>query len=215
MRSAAARKAKAAADAATAADATAAAATASAAADAVADAASHAAAAAIVPATPAGSGSAAASNRVNARCSYAAAVANGPAVAANVPDETTSVVAASVASPSSAVTKSSKKTNLSAVVAFPAAMANRTGDALLPPAPDLITTALKKSPKKRDNLAADVGHGTTDASVPTKSRYPSRGNTGRKTSTAVGASSHPVAEDDADPIVPAKKAPPAVEKLKL
>ena len=94
-------------------------------------------------------------------------------------------------------------------------MADCTGNALLPPAPDLLTTALKKSPTKPDNLAAAVGHSATDASVPSKSRYPSRGNACRKTSTAVGASSHPVPEDDADPIVPAKLAPLAAEKLKL
>ena len=63
--------------------------------------------------------------------------------------------------------------------------------------------------------AAGVDHGATDASIPSKPRYPSRGKAGRKTSTAVGASSHPVAEDDADPIVPAEKAPLAAEKLKL
>ena len=180
FKSTAARKDKAAADAAVAADATAAAA---------ADAASRAAAATIVPAAPAGSGSVAASNRVNSRRSYAAAVANGPTVAVNVTAETTSVVAASVASPSSAATKSSKKIKLSAAVTFPADMADPTSNALLPPAPDLPTTALK-SPKKHDDLAAAVGHGATDASVPSKSRYPSRCNAGRKTTTAVGASSH-------------------------
>ena len=123
---AAARKAKAAADAAAAADATeaaaAAAATAAASAaadaDAAADAASRAAAAAVVPAAPSGSGSAATSNRVNICRSHAAAVANGPVVAVNVAGETTSVVAASVAFPSSAATKSSKKAKLSAAVAF-------------------------------------------------------------------------------------------------
>ena len=75
--------------------------------------------------------------------------------------------------------------------------------------------AQKKSPKKRDDLAAAVRHGATKASAPSKSRYPSRGNAGRKTSTAVGASSQPVAEDNADPIVPAEKAPLAAENLKL
>ena len=94
-------------------------------------------------------------------------------------------------------------------------MANCTGDAILPPAPDLLTTALTKSPKKRSNLAAAVGHGATDASVTSKPRYPSRGHAGRKTSTAVGASSRPVAEDDADFTVPTEKAPLAAEKLKL
>jgi hypothetical protein len=210
-KSATARKAKAAADSAAAADASAAAAAAFAAADAAADAASRPAAAAIVPAAPAGSGSAAASNRVNTRRSYAAAVNNGPAVAVNVAAETTSVVAASVASPSSAATKSSKKIKLSAAVAFPDAMVDPIDDALLPPAPDLHTTALK-SPKKRDDLAAAVGHGATDASIPSKSRYPSCRNAGRKTTTAVGASSHPLAEDDADPIVPANLASLAAKK---
>ena len=93
-------------------------------------------------------------------------------------------------------------------------MADRTGDAILPPAPDLLTTELKKkSPKKRGDFAAAVGHGATDASVPSKLRYPFRG-TGTKTSTGKGASSHPIAEDDADPIVPAEKAPLAAAKLK-
>jgi len=51
-------------------------------------------------------------------------------------------------------------------VASPAAMADVTGDAFLPPsAQDLHTTTLK-SPKKRDKIAAAVGHGATDASVP-------------------------------------------------
>ena len=220
---AAARKTKAAADAAAAADATAAtaaaaaaaAAAASAAADAAADAASCAAAAAVVPAAPSGSGSATASNWANTHRSYAAAVANGPAISVNVPGETTSVVAASVAFPSSAATKSLKKAKLSVDVAVPAAMANCTGNAILPPAPDLLTMELKKkSPKKRGNLVAAVGHGATDASVPSKLRHPSRG-TDRKTSTAKGASFHPIAEDDAHPIVPAEKAPLAAKKLKL
>ncbi len=179
----------------------------------LADAASCAAATAIAPAAPAGSGSAAASNRIVTRQSYAAAVANGPAVAVNVAAETTSVVAASVASPSSAVTKLSKKIKLSAAVASLTAMADLTGNAFFPPAaPDLPTTALK-SPKKCDDLAAAVGHGATDASVPAyKPRYPSHRNAGRKTATVVGASSHPLAEDDADPIIPANLAYLAAKK---
>jgi hypothetical protein len=105
-----------------------------------------------------------------------------------------------------------KKIKLSATVAFPAAMADPTGKALLPPAPDLPTTALK-SPKKRDNLAAAVGHGTTDASIPSKSKYPSCRNAGRKTTTAVGASSHLLDEDDVDPIIPANLVSLAAKKL--
>ena len=105
-----------------------------------------------------------ASNRVVTHQSYTAAVVNGPAVAVNVSAETTSVVAASVAFPSSAATKLSKKIKLSAAVASPAAMADVTGNAFLPPsAQDLHTTTLK-SPKKRDKIAAAVGHGATDAS---------------------------------------------------
>jgi hypothetical protein len=215
LKNAAANKAKAAADAAAAADATAVATTASAAAATATDAASCAAAATIAPAAPAGSGSAAASIRVFTCQSYAAAVVNGPAVAVNVAAETTSVVAASVASPSSAATKLSKKIKLSAAVASPAAMANVTGNAFLPhSAQDLHTTTLK-SPKKRDKIAAAVGHGaTTDASVPaSKSRYPSRRNAGIITINVVGASSHPLAKDaDADPIVPANLASLAVKK---
>ena len=82
-------------------------------------------------------------------------------------------------------------------------MADVTGDAFLPPsAQDLHTTTLK-SPKKRDKIAAAVGHGATDTSVPaSKSRYPSRCNAGLITTNVGGASSHPLAEDaDADPIV--------------
>ena len=179
---AAARKAKAAADAAAdaaaAADATAtaaasvaAAATASAAGDAAADAASRAAAAIVVPAAPSGSGLSSASNRLATRRSYAAAVTNGPAVTG----VTTSVIATTLASPSSAATRSSKKPKLSAAVLVPGAMADCTDDAILPPAPDLFTTELKKSPNKCGEFAAAVGHGATDASVPSKSRYPSRG----------------------------------------
>jgi hypothetical protein len=212
LNNAAANKAKAAADTA---DATAvAAAAASTAAATVTDAASHAAAATIAPATPAGSGSAAASNRVFTHQSYAAAVTNGPAVAVNVSAETTSVVAASVASPSSATMKLSKKIKLSAAVASPAAMADVTGDAFLPPsAQDLHTTTLK-SPKKRDKIAAAVGHGATDTSVPaSKSRYPSRCNAGLITTNVGGASSRPLAEDaDADPIVPSNLASHAAKK---
>jgi len=226
LKNAAAKKAKANADAAAAADATTAAAATSTATAASIEAASRAAAAtscaaaaATAPAAPAGSGSAAASNRVVTRQSYAAAVTNGPAVTVNVYAETTSVVAASVSSPSPAATKLSvamelsKKMKLSATVASPAAMADLTGDAFLPPsAQDLHTTTLK-SPKKRDNLAAAVGHGATDASVPaSKSRYPSRRNAGRITNNVVGASSHPLAEDDADPIVPANLASLAAKK---
>ena len=81
-------------------------------------------------------------------------------------------------------------------------MADPKADAVLPPALDLPTTSLK-SPKKRDNLPAAIGHGATDASVPSKPRYPSCPISGSKTSTVLGASSHPFAEDDADPTVPA------------
>ena len=210
------RNAKAAAYAATAADATAtaaaaaAAAAASTAADASADAAYCSASTVLVPAESSGSGSAA--SRVNTHRSHAAAVANGHAFAG----ETTSIdAAASVASPSSAATKSLKKPKLFAAVAVLATMANRTGDAILPPAPDLLTKDLKKkSPKMCGDFAAAVGHGATDASFTSNSKYPSRG-TGTKTLTAKGASSHPVAEDDAHPIVHAKKASIAAEKLKL
>jgi len=191
-----------------------AAAAASAAATTVTDAASCAAATAIAPAAPASSGSAAASNRVFTHQSYAAAVTNGPAVAVNVSAETTSVVAASVASPSSATMKLSKKIKLSAAVASPAAMADVTGDAFLPPsAQDLHTTTLK-SPKKRDKIAAAFGHGATDTSVPaSKSRYPSRCNAGLITTNVGGASSRPLAEDaDADPIVPSNLASHAAKK---
>ena len=188
----------------------------------LADAASCAAATAIAPAAPAGSGSAAASNRVVTRQSYAAAVTNGPAVAVNVYAETTSVVASSVASSSPAATKLSaamvlsKKMKLSAAVASPAAMADLTGDAFLPPsAQDLHTTTLK-SPKKHDKIAAAVGHGATDASIPaSKSRYPSHRNAGIIATNFVGASSHPLAKDaDADPIVPANLASLAVKVKK-
>ena len=199
-RKAAARKAKAAADAAAAADTTTAATAASAATDAAADAASCAAAAAVVPAAPSGSGLSSASNRLATHRSYAAAVANDPAVAG----ETTSVNAATVASPSSAATRSSKKLKLSAAVVVPAATADHTGDTT---APDLLTKDLKKkSPKKSGNIAATVEPGATDTSVPSKSRYPSRG-TDTMTSTGKCASSSPVAEDDAHPFVPAGKAP--------
>ncbi len=174
---AAAKKAKAAADAAAATDATAAAAAANVAAAAAADAASRAAAAAVIPAARSGSG-------IATCLSYSAAVADGPAVAG----ETTSVNTATVASPSSAATRSSKKLKLSAAVVVPAAMADCTGGAT---APDLLTKELKKkSPKKRGNFAATVECGATDASVLSKSRYPSRG-TGTKTSTGKGASSSP------------------------
>ena len=191
------KKAKAAADAtdaAAAADTTAAAAAAIAAADAAADAASRAAAAAVIPAARSGSG-------IATHCSYAAAVANGPGAVAG---ETTSVNAATVASPSSAATRSSKKLKLSAAVVVPAATADHTGDTT---APDLLTKDLKKkSPKKSGNIAATVEPGATDTSVPSKSRYPSRG-TDTMTSTGKCASSSPVAEDDAHPFVPAGKAP--------
>jgi len=222
IKNAAAKKAKADADATSAADATTAAATAaaSAASAASAEAAFCAAATAVAPAAPAGSGSAAASNRVVTRQSCTAAVANGLAVAVNVYAETTSVVAASVASPSpvatklSAATELSKKIKLSATVASAAPMADLTGDAFLPPsAQDLHTTTLK-SPKKRDKFATAVGHGATDASVPaSKSRYPSRRYAGIITTNVLGASSHPLAEDaDADPIVPANLASLADKK---
>ena len=212
-RAAAKRKAKAAADAAAAADATAAAAPAIAAADAAIDAASRAAAAAVVPATCSSFG-------VATRRSYAAAVANGPAVAG----ETISVNAATVASPSSAATRLSKKPKLSAAVVIPAATADCTGDATAPDlaatanrtgdatAPDLVKKDLKKkSPKFSCELAASVERGATDASVLSKSRYPSRG-TGTMTSTGKGASSSPVAEDDAHPLVPAGKIPKTAAK---
>ena len=90
-------------------------------------------------------------------------------------------------------------------------MANCTAGAT---APDLLTKELKKkSPKKRGNFAATVERGATDASIPSKSRYPSRA-TGTKTSTGKGASSSPVAEDDAHPFVPAEKATLAAAKSK-
>ena len=225
---AAAKKAKAAADAAAAADATAAAAAAIAAADTATDVASCAAAAAVIPATSSGSGI--------ATCrSYAAAVADGPAVAG----VTTSINATTVASPSSAVTRSSKKPKLSAAVVVPAAMADCTGNVIVPPTLDLLTKEhkkkspkkrgdfadppdlltkehKKKSPKKRGNFSDPVGRGATDASILSKSRYPSRGNAGRKTLTAVGASTHPVAEKDAHTNVPAqKKAATAKKNVKL
>jgi hypothetical protein len=195
---AAAKKAKAAADAASAADAAAAAAAANVAADAAADAASRVAAAAIVPAAHSGSGI--------ATCrSYATSVADGPAVAG----ETTSVNAAAVASPSSVAMRSSKKLKLSAAAVVTAAMADCTGDAI---APDLLTKELKKkSTKKHGEFAATVELGATDASVKSKSRYPSRG-TGTKTFTGKGASSSSVAKDDANPTVPTGKAPPAVAR---
>ena len=215
-RAAAKKKAKAAADAAAAAvaAAVAAAAAAIAAADAATDAASRAAAATVVPATRSGFG-------VATRCSYAAAVADGPAVAG----ETTSVNAATVASPSSAATRLSKKPKLSAAVVIPAATADRTGNATTL---DLAATAdrtgdvtapvlvkkdsKKKSPKKSDDLAATVEPGATDASVLSKSRYPSCG-TGKMTSTGKGASSSPVAKDDAHTLVPAGYAPKTAVKL--
>jgi len=67
-------------------------------------------------------------------------------------------------------------------------MVGLTGDACLPPSTqNLHTTMTQKSPKKRDQIAADIGHGGTDASVAvghvttdafipaaSKSRYPSR-----------------------------------------
>jgi len=67
-------------------------------------------------------------------------------------------------------------------------MAGLTAGACLPPsAQDLHTTTTQKSPKKRDQNAADIGHGSTDApvavghaatdaSIPvaSKLRYPSR-----------------------------------------
>jgi hypothetical protein len=103
-----------------------------------------------------------------------------------------------------------KKLKLSAPVVVLAAMADRTGEAT---APDLLTKELKKkSPKKRGIFAATVERGATDASTPTKSRYPSRA-TGTKTSTGKGASSSPVAEDDPHPFVPAGKAPPCCGKV--
>ena len=137
--------------------------------------------------------------------SYAAAAANGPTVAVNVAAATiSSVVAASVASPSSATMKNlARNGKLSAAVASPAAMAGLTGNACLPPSTqDLHTAMTQKSPKKRDQNAADIGHGgtdapvavghaATDASVPvaSKLRYPSH-----RTTNVGGASSHPLAE---------------------
>ena len=97
--------------------------------------------------------------------------------------------------PSSAVTRSLKKPKLSAAVVVPSAMADRTGDAKVLPALDLLTKEhKKKSPKKRGDIADPVD--ATDASVQSKSRYPSRGNAGRNILTAVGASTNPVAEKD-------------------
>ena len=187
-----AKKAKAAVDAAAAADATAAAAAAYVAADAAADAPSRAAATTVVPATRSGSG-------IATRCSYAAVVADGPAVAG----ETTSGNAATVSSPSTAATRSLKKPKLSAAVIVAAAMADCTVNAT---ALALLTKELKnKSPKKRGYFAATVELGATDASVMSKSRYPSQ-TTATKTSTGKGASSSPVANDDAHPFVPAGKA---------
>ena len=94
-------------------------------------------------------------------------------------------------------------------------MADCTGDAIIPPAPDLLTTELKeKSPNKRGEFAAAVGHGAADALVPLEPRYPSR-CTGTKTSTGKGAYSHPIAEEDAHPSIPAQKAPTAKENLQL
>ena len=205
---AAARKSKAPADAAAAA-----AAVAAAAASAAADAAScAAAAAAVVPATPSGSGLSSASNKLATCRSYATAVANGAAVAG----VTTSVNAATLASPSSVATRSSKKPKLSAAVVIPAAMADPKRDAICLPALDLLTTELKKkSPNKHScKFAAAVGHGAADGLVPLKPMCPSR-CIGKKTSTGKGASSHPVAEDDAHPIIPAEKAPIAKENLQL
>ena len=153
--------------------------------------------------------------------SYDAAVANGPAGAG----ETTSVNATTVASPSSAATRLSKKPKLSAAVVIPAATADCTGDATAPDlaatanrtgdatAPDLVKKDLKKkSPKFSCDLAASVERGATDASVLSKSRYPSRG-TGKMTSTGKGASSSPVAKDDVHALVPAGNAPKTVAKL--
>ena len=90
-----------------------------------------------------------------------------------------------------------------------AATADRTGDAT---APDLLKKEpKKKSPKKSGNFAATVERGATDASILSKSRYPSRG-TGKMTSTGKGASSFPIAEDDAHALVPAGNAPKIVAK---
>ncbi len=90
-----------------------------------------------------------------------------------------------------------------------AATADRTGDAT---APDLLKKEpKKKSPKKSGNFAATVERGATDASILSKSRYPSRG-TGKMTSTGKGASSSPVAEDGAHPLVHAGKDPKTAAK---
>ena len=104
-------------------------------------------AAAISPAAPAGFGFTA--GRLTHQ-SYAAAAANGPTVAVNVAAATiSSVVAASVASPSSATMKNlARNGKLSAAVAPPAAMAGLTGDACLPSSDqDLHTTTTQKSPE--------------------------------------------------------------------
>ncbi len=90
-------------------------------------------------------------------------------------------------------------------------MANPTGNAVLPPAENLPTTA-QKSPKKRDNVAAAVAHGATAASVHTKPRYPIRSNAGNKTATVLGVSSHPRAEDADFHSLPANLASLAAKK---
>ena len=104
-----------------------------------------------------------------------------------------------------------KKIKVSVAVTSSAAMADPKGNTFLPPAPDLPTTALKSS-KKPDDLTAAVGHGATAASLSSKPRYPSCRNSGNNTSTVVGASSHPLAEDDADPTIPANLASLAAKK---
>ena len=108
----------------------------------------------------------------------------------------------------------SKKIKLYATVASLAAMVDLTGNAFLPPSTQDLHTITLKSPKKCDKIAAAVGHGATDASVPaSKSRYPSRCNAGIITTNVVGASSHPLAKDaDADPIIPANLASLAAKK---
>jgi len=100
-------------------------------------------------------------------------------------------------------------------------MAGLTGNACLPPSAQDRHTTTQKNPKKCDQIAADIGHGATDASVAvghaatdasvpaaSKPRYPSR-----RTTNVGGASSHPLAKDaDADPIVPSNLASIAAKK---
>ena len=139
---------------------------------------------AVAPAAPSGYG-------IGTRRTYAAADADGTAVTV----VTTSVNTAAVASLSSAVTRSSMKPKLSAAAVIPAVIADCTGDA----SPSVVTKSSKK-PK----LSATV--------VVLASRYPSRGNVGRNTPTAVGVSTDPVAKKDADTNLSAKKKAATAEK---